>query len=513
MEGLVKEGALGSILIRSRMISEEDIGAALDEQRKSGCRFGEALVKLGVVSKEDIDWALSSQLNIPYVRLKPEMIDRDAVNKVPASLARKFNLIPIFRTAEEISIAIADPLDRDAIEAVEQVAGCRATVSIPVMRELREMLDLFYGPADDVEIFGFSTSLFPPQTVDTINRDLSGEWFLDFLFQQIIRERLTSISLQPVGDNVVVVARQGGKAREIGRLESDHYPALMVLLRKNARIRGELTARGIMDYWYNGEKIAFQVLILKGQGGDLVTLKLHVPFSFPSGLEELELDREGFCAFRELASLSRGVVLLSAAVSDDCLRLIDLFLDECDTADKTVIILGERAGNGRKKFPRIPLPQLINGELDSLVASVLDHDPDILVFDDVADGRPLSVAARAAAQGKLVLCGVDGRNQFGVINFILGFQGNLPLMAQIRGVVSVHAELNPCPSCTGGQESGCVQCGYTGFIGRRYRPQVIPFTQDLLDVFNSAAKPDEVMEYLKGKGFALSQDFSDKNRE
>jgi hypothetical protein len=76
MDELVKEGSLGSLLLRSQIISEEDLRAALDEQQKCGCRIGEALVKRGVVTQEDIDWALSNQLNIPYVRLKKENIER-----------------------------------------------------------------------------------------------------------------------------------------------------------------------------------------------------------------------------------------------------------------------------------------------------------------------------------------------------------------------------------------------------------------------------------------------------
>src|SRR5512134_3826505 len=111
MESIVRPGSLGDILFRCQIISEDDIRAALDEQQASGCRFGEALVKQGVVTQEDIDWALSNQLNIPYVRLKPAMVDQGAVALVPAPLARQHNLIPLIATGDEISIAIADPLN------------------------------------------------------------------------------------------------------------------------------------------------------------------------------------------------------------------------------------------------------------------------------------------------------------------------------------------------------------------------------------------------------------------
>ncbi|MCK7479620.1 MAG: hypothetical protein M0C28_21565 [Candidatus Moduliflexus flocculans] len=146
MDDLVKKGALGSILCALGIISKDDIRRALDEQQSSGCRFGEALVKLEIVKQEDIDWALSNQLDIPYVRLSEKIIDRSATQLIPGELARKYNLIPIIRTGDEIHIALADPLNKAAVDKVEEVTGCTVTVSMPIIRELREMLDIFYGP-------------------------------------------------------------------------------------------------------------------------------------------------------------------------------------------------------------------------------------------------------------------------------------------------------------------------------------------------------------------------------
>src|SRR5689334_14835474 len=145
MGALVKEGSIGSILFKSQIISEKDIEAALAEQNRSGARIGEALVKLGIVTQEDIDWALSNQLNIPYVRLKKELIDRSAVELVPAAVSRQYGLIPLIRVGDELSLAMTDPLNQEAIARVEGLTGCSVTVSVALLRELREMQEIFYG--------------------------------------------------------------------------------------------------------------------------------------------------------------------------------------------------------------------------------------------------------------------------------------------------------------------------------------------------------------------------------
>ena len=141
----IKKGSLGAILAACNIINEDDVTAALEEQGRSGARFGEALITLGIVTQEDIDWALSNQLDLPYIRLKFDMIDPDAVRLVPAATARKFNLIPLIKAGGELNIAISDPLNKAAIAAVEQLSGCQVNISVALIREIREMIEACYG--------------------------------------------------------------------------------------------------------------------------------------------------------------------------------------------------------------------------------------------------------------------------------------------------------------------------------------------------------------------------------
>ena len=219
MDGVIKEGSLGAILFKSQIISEQDIVAALKEQQVSRCRFGEALVRLGIVTQEDIDWALANQLNIPYIRLKKEFIDRGATALVSAELARQFNLLPIVRIGDELSVALADPLNRAAIEAVERATGLHVAVSIALMRELREMQDYFYGPLLDLQTLGFVSDAFTDEVRESINSDLSGGKLIDYLLPRYEREGKSHLT--------IAVGCTGGRHRSVAvaRALHDHIAA------------------------------------------------------------------------------------------------------------------------------------------------------------------------------------------------------------------------------------------------------------------------------------------------
>ena len=232
MQKQIKKGSLGTILAACNIINENDIIAALAEQGRSGARFGEALITLGIVTQEDIDWALSNQLDLPYIRLKADMIDPVAVRLVPAAMARKFNLIPLIKAGNELSIAVSDPLNKAAITAVEQLSGCQVNVSVALIREIREMIESCYGSSDQEQL-GFESSAFSETVLEAINSDLSGGKLLDYLLIFILQNRLSSLSLQPMGETISISGRRGGISRPVGSLAGTYYPDLTLKIRKS----------------------------------------------------------------------------------------------------------------------------------------------------------------------------------------------------------------------------------------------------------------------------------------
>lgn len=524
MDGIMKQGTLGSILMQSNIITETDIQAALVEQRSSGCRFGEALVKLGVVTQEDIDWALSNQLDIPYVRLKKDMIDSDAVQLVPAMLARKHNLIPLIRAGDELSIALADPLNLSAISEVEHTTGCRVAVSVALIRELREMQDHFYGPAEDAASLGFTSEYFPAGALAIINADTSGSKLLDYLLAYMVQNRLASLSLQPMGDVVRVTGRRGGKSRGIGQLAPIFFPDLLSRIKKLSKIGSspDCVVRGVLELRIRDRSLQFQTLMLRGLAGDYVTFKLHVTTQFPSTLEDLCLPADKGKAFASLTS-GTGMVLFALRDSYERCRLMDLFLEQCETAGKTVLLIGECLGRGRSKYPSLPLHAVSQDQVHALILATLEHDPDILVIEDITDSQPFIAAAKAAMRGKLVLAGLSIHDTANVFKHLLYFRHkHYFIPAYVKGVVAGKGVLTLCPHCKEihhpsvsenavlapdlaesvlYRARGCGECDQSGYRGRRHLLDVIPFEPGVIEAFEAARDGRDVLHFLTGQGY------------
>ena len=525
MNGLVKEGSIGAVLFKSQIITEQELRAALEAQKVSGVRLGEALVRLGVVQQEDIDWALANQLNIPYVRLRKENLDAAAIARVPGALARRYQLFPVFLSGNELSVAMADPLNQEAIDTLIRVTGCQVTISVGLIREIREMQEICYGPDQGGADLGFSSPHFSAKALDAINADLTGRTLLNHLLLRIVQQKYASLALQPLGDQVVLLARGAGKSSELGRLLATHYDTLTTRIRKLAKLGPAtgLSNCGVLNFLWQGKRIPFQAHLMEGSGGEYVTLKLQICPPKLDELADLRLSASQAEDLRALACASEGVILISQREAEERCRLIDLFLDGCDTSGRTVILIGERLGSGKKRFPRIPVGRDGADLLASTIAAVLEHDPDILVVEDVTEVGAFIAASKAALRGKLVVAGMSYGNKEGVLKQLLYLhQKNYLIPSQLKGVVSCKGVLMLCPACKQsyqppGEElsalrlaaqqkvsfrpRGCPECDHTGYSGRRYLLDVIRFDRALLEAFEMIRKSSEIIAYMKDNGF------------
>lgn len=524
MNGVVKEGSIGSVLFKSQIITEQELRAALEEQKVSGGRVGEALVRLGVVTQEDIDWALAHQLNIPYVRLKKENIDAAAVAKVPGELARRYQLFPVFFSGSELAVAMVDPLDKEAVAELARATGCQVSISVGLIREIREMQDLFYAPLQTLPELGFSSALFSGKAMESINADLSGATLLNHLLLRVVNQKLASLALQPLGDTVCVLGSGDGKKAPIGSLSATHYGRLTERIRKLAGISRDagISAAGLITFLWQGKRIPFQALLIGEYGAEYVTLKLHISAPPIRELADLGISSSKAADLRALSAEQEGLIIITGRDPQERSRFIDLFLDACDSTGKTVLLLGERIGRGSRRFPRIAV-RPGGDEAASAILASLEHDPDTLVVEDVTEVAAFVAASKAVMHGKLVVAGMSHGDKGAALKQLLYLrQQNFLIAPHLKGVVTCKSVLTLCPQCKVGyvpapeellalrlprtqreyfRPGGCQACDHTGYSGRRYLLEVIRLDQSLLEAFQMIGTSAELISYMKDNGY------------
>jgi len=139
------EEKLGEILIRQGAISEKQLEEALGKQRSEGGLLGEIMIRLGFVNERVIAQAITSQYGFPFLPLESYDVNPEAVKLVPEKIALKHHIMPVDIIGDVVTIAMSNPLNRDAIEEVERATGKTVRVFISLSTSIKAALSKIYG--------------------------------------------------------------------------------------------------------------------------------------------------------------------------------------------------------------------------------------------------------------------------------------------------------------------------------------------------------------------------------
>jgi len=135
---------LGELLVERGVIDREQVAMAMAYQNEKGGLFGEILVELKFATEEDIAQALTCQYGFPYLPLANYEIDPEVINSVPENVCRQFCLIPIDKIGKSLTLAMANPLNRNAVEDVELLTGCSVQTFVSTSSDIKDALVKYY---------------------------------------------------------------------------------------------------------------------------------------------------------------------------------------------------------------------------------------------------------------------------------------------------------------------------------------------------------------------------------
>lgn len=143
---------LGVMLLESGRITQDDVERVLTYQRTHGGFFGQALVALGILSREETDWALANHFDLPFIFPNADAVDRDTAHLVQADWALAHMAVPIVRAGRTVTVVAADPLPRDVIDELSTRTGFQIEMALASAGRIRELIHAVYEPGGRVAL-------------------------------------------------------------------------------------------------------------------------------------------------------------------------------------------------------------------------------------------------------------------------------------------------------------------------------------------------------------------------
>ena len=141
----VAKRPLGELLKESNLITDEQLGQALQYQKENGGVLGKILVDLGMVKEEDIRLVLGSQFGMPVVNLDELEIPPTVVEKVSPSVADAYRIIPVEYADGILTVAMADPLNISALDDLKFLLSCDIKGAVSDEETVKRAYDKYYA--------------------------------------------------------------------------------------------------------------------------------------------------------------------------------------------------------------------------------------------------------------------------------------------------------------------------------------------------------------------------------
>ncbi len=138
---------IGEILVKLGFLNHEQLKEGLTFQRDQGRgkMLGQILIELEFISANQLNAAIAVQKGYPYINVNNCVIDPLVLNLIPEAVVRKYLILPIDKIRDTISLAMANPLDEEAVNKVKDISQGEPEIFLTTLDDMKETIVKYYG--------------------------------------------------------------------------------------------------------------------------------------------------------------------------------------------------------------------------------------------------------------------------------------------------------------------------------------------------------------------------------
>lgn len=415
----------GEILVKENLITEDQLNQALALQtqyREQGkkAQLGQILVDTGVINMADVLSALSEKLGIPFIDITEFKMNPESIRFVPEDLIRKHNLLPIHHFSNKLVIALENPMDWEALDAVRFHSKMHIEPVMASRESIAQMIGLLYsGPEleesviddyidhddDDGEVGNARNNEFDETSVqDNVIVKLVNKIIID-----AHQQRASDIHIEPYpGKNKTVVRiRKDGSLKAYYEVPSKMRAALVARIKVMADL--DISERrkpqdGKIDFKKFGPlKIELRVATIP-TANDMEDVVLRLLASGePVPLDKLGLSKRNAALLRKLVTKPYGLFFVCGPTGSGKTTTLHSVLGHLNTSDRKIWTAEDPVEITQRGLRQVEVKPKIGFNFAAAMRSFLRADPDIIMVGEMRDKETTSMGIEASLTGHLVL--------------------------------------------------------------------------------------------------------------
>jgi MSHA biogenesis protein MshE len=513
---------LGDILVGQKLITQDNLKIALDQQKRSGRKLGRTLIELGFVTDDQIGEAIARQLNIAFVNLKFFNTSQELVRRLPETQARRFRAIVLEERGGKYLVGMSDPTDLFAFDELTRIL--KRDIETAVVNEglLIHTIDRLYRRTEEISGLAKELERDLGDYIDfgALGAGLGAEdapvvKLLQSVFEDAAQVNASDVHVEPQETKVQIRFRIDGVLMPQTETDVKTGPAIVLRLKLMAGLdisEKRLPQDGRFAVIIRDQPVDVRMSTMPTQHGESAVLRLLNQKTGLLGLDHVGMPAEMLARFRQIVRRSNAMVLVTGPTGSGKTTTLYAALAELNTVAKKIITVEDPVEYRLPGINQVQINEKIELTFARVLRGALRQDPDIILVGEMRDEETAQIGLRAALTGHLVLSTLHTKDAISTpIRLIDMGAPHYMVATSVQAVLAQRLVRLICESCAEPQQPdgieaswlaaheaagnavagrylrgrGCSNCNGTGFQGRTAVYEMLEMQPEMVRTLNN----------------------------
>ena len=550
--------SLTEILIVHGLLPIEQVDAVRLSDRADEAAV-RSMVEAGTISELQFAQARAEQSNLPFVELLDYPVDRLAVAKVPASVCRRANVLPIAFEAGRLVVAVLNPGDVFALDDVREAAGMRVSPVVVEPSDLQAAISRYHRA--DNELIDLSTTLTADSDEPDDDAALSETddvapivRFVNLLVSQAIQDKASDIHIEPGEHELRVRYRIDGVLHEMQKAPSNIAGGVTSRIKIMSDL--DIAERrkpqdGRMSVHHNGRTVDLRVAVLPTVWGEKIVLRILDNATASMSMSGLNLLTDNFNEYEMAYTKPYGMILVTGPTGSGKSTTLYTTLHAISRPEINAITVEDPVEYRMAGVNQVQVNRKAGLTFAVALRSILRADPDVVLLGEIRDQETAKIAIEASLTGHLVLSTLHTNDapsamtrliEMGIEPFLVGSALDCvvaqrlarrlcdrckvpddrtdlahlgfavkPTVGYVANRDTIIPDLGPAtdPTTTGTviyKPAGCSSCSNTGYRGRIGIHEVMTVSEEIERLTVARASSTEIGAAARRQGMATMRE-------
>jgi type IV pilus assembly protein PilB len=538
-------GKLGEILIKERIISQDQLKQALEYQKTNNCRLGNALVKLTFMTDDEVTAVLSRQYGVPSINLAYFDVDPAVIKLIPMDTAQKYQILPLSRVGSSLTVAMVDPTNVFAMDDIKFMTGFNIEPVVASETAILDAIKKHYGTAEDIErkkeledIVSFIDDGMT-ESVELEADDESGLSLaqlekaseeapviklVNYILTDAVKRGASDIHMEPYEKEYRVRFRVDGMLQPVMNPPTKLRDAIISRIKIMAKLdisekRLPQDGRIMIKMMHNGKKkqLDYRVSVLPTLHGEKVVMRLLDKENLRLDMTKLGFEAESLAKFQKAIFKPYGMVLVTGPTGSGKTNTLYSSIAQLNKPDTNIVTAEDPVEFVLPGINQVQMKEAIGLNFAAALRSFLRQDPNIILVGEIRDFETAEIAIKAALTGHLVLSTLHTNDAPATISRLMNMGIEPFLVAtSVHLIVAQRLGRRVCQDCRVQEDvspqvlidagftpeeaktvkiykgEGCATCGNRGYKGRVGLYEVLEITDELRELILVGASALEI---------------------